>query len=72
MSLLTDGIEHSIATALPVLRASQSMVPWICQHLDVARVCSKPYTACLPHQTGITDLTLANLSVLSKLLLSAR
>ena len=72
MSLLTDGIEHSIATALPVpiasvaklnwfprirhnclLRASQSMVPWICQRLDVARVCSKPRTACLRHQTDV-------------------
>ena len=29
------------------------MVPWICQRLDVARVCSKPHTACLPHQTGL-------------------
>ena len=29
------------------------MVPWICQRLDVARVCSKPHTACLPHQTGV-------------------
>ena len=29
------------------------MVPWICQRLDVARVCSKPYTTCLPHQTGL-------------------
>ena len=29
------------------------MVPWICQRLDVAQVCSKPHTACLPHQTGL-------------------
>ena len=29
------------------------MVPWICQRLDFARVCSKPHTACLPHQTRL-------------------
>ena len=29
------------------------MVPWICQRLDVFRVCRKPHTACLPHQTGL-------------------
>ena len=29
------------------------MAPWICQRLDVARVCSKPHSACLLHQTGL-------------------
>ena len=29
------------------------MAPWISQRLDVARVCSKPHTACLPHQTSL-------------------
>ena len=30
------------------------MVPWICERLDVARACSKPHTACLPNQTGLS------------------
>ena len=29
------------------------MVLWICQRLDVARVCINPHTASLPHQTGL-------------------